>query len=235
MSKITRRSYKRKKIVTGIALFGAIGLVSTGFAAWVLSTNANKEQGAGLKVGTVTESAMEITNVKVKGIDTRRSSETLGEVIEVNEFSFNPRYDDNTGRVKYGAVGDDCGERLSLTVSGTITQAQNLGALRIEPKTVPDKILEKENDGFIVVPTCLKEAVTLVKDTDYEIKQDNTADFEFAITFEWGTVFGGENPADYYDDFTVEQVSNAQINETLASLYELNNVQIAINIVAEVN
>ena len=33
MSKITRRSYKRKKIVMGVALFGAIALVSTGFAA----------------------------------------------------------------------------------------------------------------------------------------------------------------------------------------------------------
>ena len=44
MSKITRRTYKRKKILMGAALFGAVGLVSTGFAAWVLSASASNTQ-----------------------------------------------------------------------------------------------------------------------------------------------------------------------------------------------
>ena len=53
MSKITRQSYKRKKIVMGFALFGAIGLVSTGFAAWVLSGSTDKSSETSLSVGTV--------------------------------------------------------------------------------------------------------------------------------------------------------------------------------------
>ena len=58
MSKITRRSYKRKKIIMGAALFGAVGLVSTGFAAWVLSASTSVEQKASLNVGTISDKNM---------------------------------------------------------------------------------------------------------------------------------------------------------------------------------
>ena len=51
----------------GVALFGAIGLVSTGFAAWVLSASANAETPANLKVGAVSETNMAFRNLKVYG------------------------------------------------------------------------------------------------------------------------------------------------------------------------
>ena len=239
MSKITRRSYKRKKIIMGVALFGAIGLVSTGFAAWVLSSNANREQGANLKVGTVSDTSMRIENVVVRGKDTKRGSPTIDEMIETNDFSFNPKYNDNTGRVKYGAVGDDCGERLSLTISGVIKEAQNLGQLTIEPKTVPDAISTAATAGYIEVPACLLGSVTLVENTHYTISENEgltTANFEYTISFGWGSLFNNENPAEYYDDFTEEQISATEINETLTAMHDLlDNVQIAVDIVAHVN
>ena len=239
MSKITRRSYKRKKIVMGIAIFGAIALVSTGFAAWVLSSNANKDQNTGIKVGTVNDSSMTITNIKVEGIDTKRSSPTLGEIIETTDFSFNPKYDDNTGRVRYGAEGDDCGERLSLTISGIVTEAQNLGSLTIGPKNVPDKIIQARDDNYIVVPACLTDTVTLVENTDYTINVNEgitTARFSFKIEFGWGSLFNNINPAEYYDDFTEKQISTSEIKSTLNNMHSLlDGLEVAIDIYAHVN
>ena len=37
MVKMTRKSYKRRKIILGVSLFSSVALVSTGFAAWVLA------------------------------------------------------------------------------------------------------------------------------------------------------------------------------------------------------
>ena len=236
MSKITRRSYKRKKIVMGLALFGAIGLVSTGFAAWVLSSNANKDQDAGLKVGAVAESSMEIKNVAVKGVDTKRGSDTLGQEIETNVFSFNPKWDDNTGRVRYGAEGDDCGERLSLTISGIVTEAQNLGSLTIGPKSVPDKVAQAETANYIVVPACLKSTVTLVENTDYTVNTNegiSVATFSYEVAFQWGSAFNGMNPAEFYDD---SDATNAEINEVLTAMHNLlDGLTVSVDIIAHVN
>lgn len=236
MSKITRRSYKRKKIVMGLALFGAIGLVSTGFAAWVLSSNANKDQDAGLKVGAVAESSMEIKNVAVKGVDTKRGSDTLGQEIETNVFSFNPKWDDNTGRVRYGAEGDDCGERLSLTISGIVTEAQNLGSLTIGPKSVPDKVAQAETAGYIVAPECLKNTVTLANPADYSVTVNDgisTASFTYKVEFAWGSKFNGMNPAEFYDD---SDATNAEINEVLTAMHNLlDGLTVSVDIIAHVN
>ena len=237
MSKITRRSYKRKKIVMGLALFGAIGLVSTGFAAWVLSSNANKDQDAGLKVGAVAESSMEIKNVAVKGVDTKRGSDTIDTIIETNVFSFNPKWNDNTGRVRYGAEGDECGERLSLTISGKVTEAQNLGSLTIGPKSVPDKVAQAESVHYIVAPACLKSTVTLTENTDYTITTSetgiSTASFSYKVQFEWGSLFNGMNPAEFYDD---SDATNAQINEVLTAMHNLlDGLTVSVDIIAHVN
>lgn len=40
MAKLTKNSYKRKVILFGVLLFMSIALISTGFAAWIMSTNA---------------------------------------------------------------------------------------------------------------------------------------------------------------------------------------------------
>ena len=41
--KLTRKSYKRNIIVFGLMFFMGIALVSTGFAAWVLSQDTSVE------------------------------------------------------------------------------------------------------------------------------------------------------------------------------------------------
>ena len=44
MVKLTRNSYKRKIILFGVLIFASIALISTGFAAWIMSANASKDK-----------------------------------------------------------------------------------------------------------------------------------------------------------------------------------------------
>ena len=240
MSKITRRSYKRKKIIMGAVLFGAIGLVSTGFAAWVLSASASRDESANLKVGAVSDKSMSFTGVKVEGLDTAPGSATLGTMIETSNYSFNPRYDDSTGRVRFGSnEGADVGERLSLTISGTVTEAQNLGSLTIGPKTVPDELATAVTKNYIVLPTCLTSTYTMVENTDYTVNEAagvTTASFSYDVAFRWGSAFGGVNPADYYDSAAGESVTTAEINTTLTELHNLlDTITVEVTITANPN
>ena len=240
MSKITRRSYKRKKIVMGLVLFGAVGLVSTGFAAWVLSSNVSKDSESGLKVGTVSDKSMAFGDITIQGLDTTPGSSTLGEWIDINEFSFNPRYSDNTGRVRFSSnEGADDGERLTLRVSGTVSQAQNLDRLTVGPKTIPDAIGQAETAKYVVAPEYLKSEVELVENTHYTISDVagvSTASFQFDVTFGWGDLFGNINPADYYDTKTIDEISTADINSTLTAMHDLLDGKLfSITITAYVN
>ena len=62
MARLTRNGYKRKMIVFGAFLFMSIALTVTGFAAWVMSTNAKNDQNqANVEVGVVQEGNLTIT------------------------------------------------------------------------------------------------------------------------------------------------------------------------------
>ena len=241
MSKITRRSYKRKKIIMGAALFGAVGLVSTGFAAWVLSASATQAQGATLNVGTVDKKNMEFQNVKVYGLDTSSVATKDTEVeLVAPTFSFNPRVDDTTGRVRFGrGAGSDIGERLSLTIRGEVTHAQNMGTLTIHAASYPAALDDAVTAGYI------KEIPSWLQDTPVEIPvgtsgnhyalsgtDDKTAAFQYTVAFEWGSAFGNTNPADFYET-NVETVSIDDVETTLTAMHTLlDTVAIEVTLTA---
>jgi hypothetical protein len=242
MSKITRRSYKRKKIVMGLALFGAIGLVSTGFAAWVLSASATDNQSADIKVGMVEENNMKFQNVKISGIDTNPESSTVGQLVELAEgdriYSFNPAYNDNNGRVRFGrgAENKDIGERLSLKITGEINQAQNLDTLTITLDEVSDKIQEAVTKGYINLPVFDNSG-----DISYTIVDPaaavQVARFEVDVAFTWGDTFGGVNPGVYYDeDVNGKLIGIDEVQSTLEDMHSLlDSESIAVTLVAMPN
>ena len=238
MSKITRRTYKRKKILMGAALFGAVGLVSTGFAAWVLSASASNTQPANLKVGEVSDKSMSFENVKVYGLDTTPDSPTLGTEVETANFSFNPRYNDASGRVRFGASGVtegrvDDGERLSLVVKGAVKEAQNMGSLKVSFDEIPANLASAVTKNYVVLPACASAPQNVTYTLTGETSK--TASFEFAITFAWGSAFGGVNPADYYDD-AGSSIAIEDVKTTLEDLHTLlDNVQVKATFVAEPN
>ena len=180
MVKMTRKSYKRRKIILGVSLFSSVALVSTGFAAWVLASQAEAEKTGNITVGTVSDSSIKISNVQFKdGLDS---------------FIFEPKEEDTTGRVRNDRENF---ENLSVTVTGEISPKTYVTGATIQ-LTVPEGITTaaSETKNYIVLPSCVETPKNL--DITSNVVED-TIHFEYTITFEWGSAFENTNPGLYYD------------------------------------
>ena len=183
----------------GIMGFVSIALISTGFAAFVLSTNAEKQDSGNVNVGTVTEASLKITSV-----------------LDKPNFLFEPEKSDTTGRVRNDGTNFEC---LTIVVSGEVANTQYLreGGFTIK-LDLPEKFQKAITDGYIVAPECATEAQKVDLTLD-DASKPNVKDFSYSVTFKWGAKFNSMNPGLYYDtDPTGLSVSDAAMTETLHNL-----------------
>lgn len=176
MAKLTRNSYKRKIILFGVIIFMSIALISTGFAAWVMSQEKKQSTSGNVTVGAVTEGNIEV----------------ILDPLTVKDFKFEPKESDTTGRVRNDKTNF---ESLTVTVTGTIKNTQFLKEATIK-MNVKDAVKQAETDGYIILPECANSEVVLKTLTE---SGTNEKKFSYDITFKWGSKFGGENPGEYYD------------------------------------
>lgn len=175
MAKLTRNSYKRKIILFGVIVFMSIALISTGFAAWVMSQEKKQSTSGNVTVGAVTEGNIEV----------------ILDELTVKDFKFEPKESDTTGRVRNDSTNF---ESLTVTVTGTIKNTQFLKEATIK-MNVKDAVKQAETAGYIILPECANSEVVLTLTES----GTNEKKFSYNITFKWGSKFGGENPGEYYD------------------------------------
>lgn len=175
MAKLTRNSYKRKIILFGVIVFMSIALISTGFAAWVMSQEKKQSTSGNVTVGAVTEGNIEV----------------ILDELTVKDFKFEPKESDTTGRVRNDKTNF---ESLTVTVTGTIKNTQFLKEATIK-MNVKDAVKQAETAGYIILPECANSEVVLTLTES----GTNEKKFSYEITFKWGSKFGGENPGEYYD------------------------------------
>ena len=175
MAKLTRNSYKRKIILFGVIVFMSIALISTGFAAWVMSQEKKQSTSGNVTVGAVTEGNIEV----------------ILDELTVKDFKFEPKESDTTGRVRNDKTNF---ESLTVTVTGTIKNTQFLKEATIK-MNVKDAVKQAETAGYIILPECANSEVVLTLTES----GTNEKKFSYDITFKWGSKFGGENPGEYYD------------------------------------
>lgn len=176
MAKLTRNSYKRKIILFGVIVFMSIALISTGFAAWVMSQEKKQSTSGNVTVGAVTEGNIEV----------------ILDPLTVKDFKFEPKESDTTGRVRNDGTNF---ESLTVTVTGTIKNTQFSKEATIK-MNVKDAVKQAETAGYIILPECANSEVVLTQLTE---SGTNEKKFSYNITFKWGSKFGGENPGEYYD------------------------------------
>lgn len=225
MRKLTRRSYNRKLIIFGLAIFLAFGMISTGFAAWLISSAATEDADAPVEVDKIVDESFELT---IDQLD--ENNDWTGALI-----SFDAKKDDTTGRVKFQENGTgDAGEQLELTLSGKVTNVAALGQKPESAGTANEIKIE------IALPETIKAAITAnyltVKYTvgtggsDVAFPADNTiwvapdastGVFSITLKFAWGTAFGGMNPSLYYDQITdpehEDYITDAQMKTELTA------------------
>lgn len=211
MAKLTRNSYKRKIILFGVIVFMSIALISTGFAAWVMSQEKKQSTSGNVTVGAVTEGNIEV----------------ILDPLIVKDFKFEPKKSDTTGRVRNDGTNF---ESLTVTVTGTIKNTQFLKEATIK-MNVKDAVKQAETAGYIILPECANSEVVLTLTES----GTNEKKFSYNITFKWGSKFGGENPGEYYDsaafnpseeelngfEGTQEEKITAYIKSVLNAFHEL--------------
>jgi hypothetical protein len=204
-NRLTRLSFKRKAVTFGATVFTSVALGATGFAAWVMSTNAEKDVTGNVNVGLVEGGALSFSDVVI-------SSESKG-------FYFEPKVEDTTGRVKYKEGG--MGESMEITVTGNISPLQELGKLYYKVQ-VPQGVKDAAEAGYIVLPegstlnAKATSGVDFVEGVAIPYRgASGTFQFTFDVEFTWGDVFGGENPGIYYDSEAGQEVSHVEVRKTL--------------------
>ena len=204
MARLTKRSYKRKRIAIGLTLFASVALVSTGFAAWIVSSTARQEGNGSVSMGQITDAALKIEI---------QNKDNLG------SFTFGPLANDKRGLVKYDEREGES-ENLSITINGTFENAQYLNNLTIKLDEVlgegqASRIQAAVDAGYIVAPACFTEEVTIITNGAItQVGEENAktnmpgvtysqagtnATFSYTISFEWGSKFEGVNPGCYFD------------------------------------
>ena len=193
MARLTKRSYNRKLIMVGVMLFIGIGLVSTGFAAWVMSSNAEKP-GSGNVIGaTISDQSMEI---KLENAD------------NLGSFIFGAAPDDTTGRIR--GNGKEV-ESLKITISGTVKPTDFLNNLYVNLE-LPKGVKDACDQGYLVAPDCVTaDSVDLKAGAVGATFDTSSGAFTYEIEFKWGEKFGNMNPSLYYD---TDKIANPEYKET---------------------
>lgn len=204
MAKLTKNSYKRKVILFGVLLFMSIALISTGFAAWIMSTNANYEDDGNVSVGTVTDGSIKLTDV----------------ALSTDSIKFEPLEEDTTGRVRNDGTNF---ESLQIVVTGKVSPRDILGELTIElqmEEKVKTALQAAADKNYIILPECANSAVDLktLGDACTE-NEEGGYDFTYTIEFKWGSFFQNLNPGEYYDENeTGTKVSDEEVKKILKEL-----------------
>ncbi len=200
MRKFTRRSYNRKLIMFAVSAFMAVGMTSTGFSAWVMSSVQNAEAETPVNVGTVTDASMVVTiDQWVDGGD--------GYAWTGDTLSFDAIATDETGRVQ---AGEGSSEVKSMVISGKVTNSQMLGDLTMTI-SLPESFKAAIAAGYIEFITdanatysaetgkitVAQAGLNVVDNPDAQ-----EATFTYTLTYAWGDYFGGENPCEFYDNAT---------------------------------
>lgn len=105
----------------------SLALTATGFAAWVLSKDAQKAAEGTVEVGSVTEASIEISEIKFTD--------------DIDAFVFEPLESDTTGRVRADEEGPY--ENLGVEVTWKISNFQIVGDVFVDfriPVTVYNAI-----------------------------------------------------------------------------------------------
>lgn len=142
----TRRGFGRRALSFGLAIFCAITLMSVGFAAWVLSNNANIDSTGGIKTETITDKSV---NIVITNADKNKQ---LFDSVDENGVGTGPQNlvfghlpvdnpDANKGFIQTdGEEGSALNEDLFFTVKGTVDNIDKIGELHFHVR-VPDSLL----------------------------------------------------------------------------------------------
>ena len=137
-NKLTKRHYNRKLLVFGVILFLSIALVSTGFAAWVISNGAETTDTGNVNFGKIEDGGLTFTDIEFDSV--------TGDTI-----MFEPAKDDMSGDIKWDEDAPEEYENLSITFTTTLYPKSFIKSVQLKI-TVPAGVQAAADAGYIVLP-----------------------------------------------------------------------------------
>lgn len=223
MAKLTRKSYKRKKIAFAAVIFGGVALVSSGFAAWVISAGKDSNGTGSVTVGQVVEANLGMKiEWKATGAEDTAYTVIADEGENANKagnYSFNCSKSVTSGRFRYGTGSDvtdgsDADQCLSLTFRVTVTSSlDNFGSLNVTFAnnekidaavhanyiSAPEGFYETQGKNFSSTTTGSVNTVFTKTDKGEGASKYQWVSSGIEVAFKWGTKFGGTSPEEYYN------------------------------------
>ena len=163
--RLTRRSYRRKLIMFGVSIFMSLALTATGFAAWVLSKDTQKEASGAVEIGAVAEASVEISDISFIADNDKQ--------VNPDHFIFEPLEIDTTGRVRYD--GESQPENLDVKFTWTVKNFEIVGELYVDFK-VPATVYTAIEKGWLALPNTFE-----LLDGIEKIKNDKNADVDYKV------------------------------------------------------
>lgn len=208
MKKSIKKSSRRKWVVGGVAFFGSIALLTTGFATWVVGVQQTEdEEGISVTVNTTTNKSIRLEAVLSEGdvgdaaimlAETEKKSD--GKII--NEDTPVPNALDITFKTLKITMGQNATKPSGLKM--TIDTSENKNQ-QIIANTYEFSDHSGESDlTYIAAPDSIVLDKTAQTGTVTETAEGQNIVWDIknkTFTFKWGTYFNNVSPCNYYNSF----------------------------------
>lgn len=205
MKKSIKKSSRRKWVVGGVAFFGSIALLTTGFATWVVGVQNTTDEGEVTVTVETTEN--NYVNLEMKLSD---SAITLGETSSIaagaGVIVSTSQTVGGDLAIKFSEITIEIGDNVSSkydTIEFSIVSENNL----VEEGSFGTEIRPASESGwtYLTAPTSIKfkegGTFTLAEDGAPNTKKYKlTASDGLGVSFTWGSFFGNVSPATFYNN-----------------------------------
>lgn len=178
---------KRKSIILAASILGSVAIVSTGFAAWVITIDKGTTATGNIEVDTVSDGSIVLT---------------AGDVSK--SIVFGAREKTNTVQNSWLVYSDTAkNENLTANVTLTVVGKEYLDTTTPFTYTLEEVAGEGNSTPYAAAVTAgYVTSLDNVSVIFSNVNEDNQA--TVTLTFSWGTYFNNTNPIDFYNTYAAD-------------------------------
>lgn len=209
---------KRKSLTLLVCLLACLALGSVGFAAWVITNDANAQDTGTIRVDVVKDARLSISAEITEGEQIIFGAKEKDPLVANNWMKYEETNDGGT------LLNENLKATIKLVIGNfdyvdtlTITLTEDTSAFYAQAKAL----------GYVgelpVITKTYEELKDIANEASDDLNEivDGTLTVYLDIVFEWGTTFGGKNPIDYYN---AQDYSDTLGDDSITKLAELKEI-----------
>ena len=232
MNKFKKKT-RSKMIAASIAILSSAAVVSTGFAAWVISGGETKEATGNITADTVTNNFHEITlknateSVFFGGPAKKTQDENKSAWLTTANGSL-PEDLDATFIFTVSGLDNENADPSAIFKSITLTETTDGTDLAKKYETYAENGNKKYLANLPTLDVANKKTYDTEKATSVGISlqkesfESKTQTFTLNIHFGWGSTFGHKNPFEHYNTLSKNSSNFSLANTALEDLSHIN-------------